>query len=80
MYQDDSITVQFAVSSDVLAKFQNVETLEKELERESVRSCGVTTTPLKPSLPVMDRYAMEIGLRAFEHPRYCRTMNPRLVS
>jgi hypothetical protein len=35
VYQDDSITVQFGPSADLLAKFQNVEALEKELDREN---------------------------------------------
>src|SRR5439155_22492770 len=35
VYQDDFITVKFGPSPDVLAKFQNVETLEKELDREN---------------------------------------------
>jgi hypothetical protein len=35
VYQDDSITVQFGPAADLLAKFQNVEALEKELDREN---------------------------------------------
>jgi hypothetical protein len=34
VYQDDSMTIRLGPASDVLSKFQNVETLEKELERQ----------------------------------------------
>ena len=35
VYQDDSMTVRLGPPSDVLSKFQSVETLERELEREN---------------------------------------------
>ena len=35
VYQDDSMTVRLGLHGDVLSKFQNVEALEKELEREN---------------------------------------------
>lgn len=35
VYQDDSTTVRFGPPADLLSKFQNVEALERELEKES---------------------------------------------
>lgn len=34
VYQDDAMTVRLGTASDVLSKFQNVEALEKELDRQ----------------------------------------------
>jgi energy-coupling factor transporter ATP-binding protein EcfA2 len=42
VYQDDSMTVCLGPASDVLAKFQNVESLEKELERQKKNVARLT--------------------------------------
>jgi energy-coupling factor transporter ATP-binding protein EcfA2 len=43
VYQDDSMTVRLGPQGDVLSKFQNVEALEKELERESKNVTRLTS-------------------------------------
>lgn len=42
VYQDDSMTVRLGPASDVLSKFQNVEALEKELERQKKNVARLT--------------------------------------
>jgi len=43
VYQDDSMTVRLQPASDVLSKFQNVESLEKELERKQKNVARLTS-------------------------------------
>jgi hypothetical protein len=43
VYQDESMTVRLGPSSDVLSKFQNVEALEKELERQKKKTARLTS-------------------------------------